>query len=576
MIRTYTLGISWLVASGLLLSMLLGACTGHFDEINTSKTGMTELEPEPIFTRSLRLGSLDYTYYQRMQQLYVNFYSQYYANFKEGWYTDSYYYNDEWADYFWNGNYADKYGSFLSYAHHAAYLSRESDQSKKEACAMIWEVFLLHRVTDIWGDIPYSQAFGENISPAFDTQKQVYEQMLDKLVMALDMLPKEDPNVEWGAADILFNDDLGQWRRFAQSMILKLAIRVSNVAPEMTMQYIKKMDQYELLQSNEHSVKMQVMAEGGNERNQNPIMWIDKFDEYRVSKYLVDRLKSLNDPRLEKMADPVQYYVDQLRSLLSAVHEYADNSVSADLYTDLERQLIKSYMELLLQRDGISETGKQGIETIEAFVTSLVERSSSTLLKNKLETFNNEKGELYKGMINGVSPDQLVHYEKNRYSRTSSLMIAPDYPTYLYLYAEVCFLQAEACLKGWLSGNAEQHYQNGIRASMEMFNIGEAEVDDYLRTEAGKLTSTNALEQIITQKWIANINNGFESWAEYRRTGYPSLYTVPSGGETGGKMPQRLKYPSTEKTLNGESVSAATQRIGGDLMTTKLWWAGGK
>ena len=87
------------------------------------------------------------------------------------------------------------------------------------------------------------------------------------------------------------------------------------------------------------------------------------------------------------------------------------------------------------------------------------------------------------------------------------------------------------------------------------------------------------LEQIITQKWIANFPLGHEAWAEFRRTGYPKLAAAPvnrSGGDVAdGKFARRLIYPSDEYKTNGVNLNRAVGKDlsnGGDRLSTHVWW----
>jgi hypothetical protein len=143
-------------------------------------------------------------------------------------------------------------------------------------------------------------------------------------------------------------------------------------------------------------------------------------------------------------------------------------------------------------------------------------------------------------------------------------------------YAEVKFLQAEAALRGWGSGSAQAHYEEGIRASLAYYDVPASARDDYLSQPGVAWNAGGSgaaqLEQIITQKWIALFTQGLELWAEYRRTGYPTLQPIPTDGQTGGAVPSRMLYPNVERTTNTQNVEDAAQQIGGDAMTTDLWW----
>jgi hypothetical protein len=140
-------------------------------------------------------------------------------------------------------------------------------------------------------------------------------------------------------------------------------------------------------------------------------------------------------------------------------------------------------------------------------------------------------------------------------------------------YAEQEFILAEAALKGYISGTAQTFYNNGILGAYAELGL---DGSNY-QTHAGVVfdnSSTNAsLSQIITQKWLANINNGFEGWIEYRRTGYPALQTGGAANMNNGVIPTRFLYPTSEKTINGTNYSQEIQKMGGTENTNyKAWW----
>jgi hypothetical protein len=153
--------------------------------------------------------------------------------------------------------------------------------------------------------------------------------------------------------------------------------------------------------------------------------------------------------------------------------------------------------------------------------------------------------------------------------------IQPAVPIIVMNAAEVYFLRAEAALAGLSTENMQQQYQNGIEASFGQYNVGSTDSSNYMSSQWATLTGTQEtnLENIIVQKYLAIFNQGKEAWAEYRRTGYPKIWTGANLGATNGNIPRRLTYPKTEYNLNNANVTEAASRLsGGDLMTSKMWW----
>ena len=137
---------------------------------------------------------------------------------------------------------------------------------------------------------------------------------------------------------------------------------------------------------------------------------------------------------------------------------------------------------------------------------------------------------------------------------------------------------AEAIERGWATGNAADHYNAGVRAAMEMYSIydpsveiSSAEIDAYLA--ANPYDSANWAEQIGEQYWAATFLNFYETYANWRRTGYPELTPVDyPGNETNGTIPRRLRYPTSEAGNNPEGYNAALNNQGPDEFTTRMWW----
>jgi hypothetical protein len=152
--------------------------------------------------------------------------------------------------------------------------------------------------------------------------------------------------------------------------------------------------------------------------------------------------------------------------------------------------------------------------------------------------------------------------------------------SYLHLgYAEVEFLLAEAAARGWI-GDANTHYQAGIRAAMaqiEMYpgmptipgNVVQNFVSAHVLTD-------KAIEEINMQKWVALFPNGFEAYANQRRTGFPVLAPIDDVGgqsQTRGVLPRRLMYPAAEALNNPVHYQEALDRLGGtDDWLKRMWW----
>ena len=143
-------------------------------------------------------------------------------------------------------------------------------------------------------------------------------------------------------------------------------------------------------------------------------------------------------------------------------------------------------------------------------------------------------------------------------------------------YAEQQFILAEAVLRGFINGNAQSYYNSAVIAAYAEIGIDGNTANNYLSHAAVAFNNnsiSSALQQIITQKWLLNINNGFEGWIEYRRTGYPVFASGGAANLNNGNIPTRFLYPTTEQTINSKNYNAEIQLMGGTESTNyKAWW----
>ncbi|MBE9464886.1 SusD/RagB family nutrient-binding outer membrane lipoprotein [Dyadobacter subterraneus] len=161
------------------------------------------------------------------------------------------------------------------------------------------------------------------------------------------------------------------------------------------------------------------------------------------------------------------------------------------------------------------------------------------------------------------------------FSKVGTKIVDPTLEGLFMDYSEVEFGLAEAIERGFITGDAADHYNKAITASITYWGGTAADASTYLaQPKVAYATATGDYKQKIGfQKWLALYNRGWESWVEWRRLDYPKLLP-PTGGSApaGLQIPVRIIYPINEQTLNGANLKAAATAIGGDLASTKLWW----
>lgn len=160
----------------------------------------------------------------------------------------------------------------------------------------------------------------------------------------------------------------------------------------------------------------------------------------------------------------------------------------------------------------------------------------------------------------------------DNFSHPSDKIKASNFPAILMDYAEVEFNLAEAVERGFnVGGTAEDHYNKAITASIEFWGGSVSDATAYLSQPTVNYSTANGdwKEKIGVQAWIALYTRGFDAWTEWRKLDYPKLQAPPSAVSA---IPLRYTYPQNEQNLNQANYEAASSSIGGDNVTTKLFW----
>lgn len=398
-------------------------------------------------------------------------------------------------------------------------LDIEENDNSYVATALILKSWMYQIMTDLYGDIPYTQAIRgkseSNFTPAFDRQEAIYSGILSDLERANDILNNSRTPI---AGDVLFNGDLDRWQKLANSLRLRVLLRQSGRKdPSAAMSAILSDPNAPVFTSNDDQAVFNYLASAPN---QQPLFTTrsGSFDEYRLSRLMESTLKNLNDNRLFAYAQPT---------------------------TSSGQGLVGSPEDYVGVPNGLAD--------------------ESALIFNGGSNFVSRVGLLYSCLVcdDNASPT----------ARQGMIMT----------YAELQFIMAEAAEKGFISGDAENYYLNGIQASFDYFvertalissEISAAVIPgtDYFSQASVAYTGTSEekLRKIGTQKWIALFFNGTEAWAEWRRSGIPDLRPGPDA--LVGQVPTRFMYPIEAQSLNGENYRAAVASQGPDVITTRLWW----
>jgi hypothetical protein len=201
---------------------------------------------------------------------------------------------------YWDGYYAGPLRDIRT----VVQKGRDNGRPNIEAGGLIWESYIFHLATDAWGDIPYSEALrGEEgiTTPVYDAQEDVYKGLLDTLEGAAGMFTASGGS--FGAGDLLYGNDFAKWRKFANSLRMRLAMRLSEVDPTTARTEFAAAWAAGPFTSNADNAMMRWAAPP----YENPIFenWQGR-DDHGVSATMIDSLKSFNDPRLALYAEPAE------------------------------------------------------------------------------------------------------------------------------------------------------------------------------------------------------------------------------------------------------------------------------
>ena len=393
----------------------------------------------------------------------------------------------------------------------------DPEQTNLQSILKIWRAYAFLWMTDTYGDVPYfeaGKAFLEDIPfPSYDSQEAIYDDILNELSAASAAL---NPGRDAVDQEVMYNGDVMAWKRLGNSLLLRAAMRLVKVDPSKAQNFASLAISEGLMESNEDNAVVRHNADFQNPVGTNLNGGQAPF--YYLDREFVNWMKDHDDPRLSRIA--VRYI--GARSEGEQTESVADRSFEAQV--------------------GIP----QGFD-----VTNINPVAESEGLAS------------------------LYDYSQLDRTRLGSSLA----PSFLVTYSQTQLLHAEAIVRGWATGDVAAIYESAIRANMEQFadwpgdtEISQAEIDAYVA--ANPLEAGKEIEQINEQYWISSFMNGPETWANFRRTGFPNVPPNPWPGSDlkTEEFIRRLTYPDSELVVNRDNLQAAISRQGPDLLDTRIWW----
>ncbi|MXV51866.1 SusD/RagB family nutrient-binding outer membrane lipoprotein [Pedobacter sp. HMF7647] len=529
--------------AGLLIT---AGCDKNFEEINTDPTKLNSasMNYNFLFTTAelVTSGNSDANAYEdwRGNLIYASTMVQHLSSTTGYWAGDKYTLNGGYLSAYWDVNYPNSIKNITDIIEN---VKSNPNQTNFYNISRIFKVFMFQRMTDLYGDIPYSQSgqayLSQNLTPVYDSQESIYADMLKELDEAAAALNAASPNTV-GAADMLYGGDVSKWKKFAYSEMLRLAMRLIKVKPQDAKTWAAKAAAGGVMTAISDNAILQHpnLAPQNNLANGTGSVLISQDpNATRISKTFMDYLKSSGDPRTRFIATLVTPS-NIGTNTDPAVPGYDANTNTID-YGDT------TVTKQLGQPNGYDVTGTRGINTAP-----------------------NWPGAQYKYSV------------VNRYT-----VARFEAPTFFLTAAETQLLLAEAAERGYVSGSAATFYTAGVTAAMQQFaqyNLGAVSGINVPASEIAYFLSKNpyaggaaGISQINTQYWVASFGDEYEAWTNWRRSGIPALTPVAAypGNATNGTIPRRYTYPTNEAAVNPQNYQDAVNRLsGGDKMTSRVWW----
>jgi Starch-binding associating with outer membrane len=505
----------WLGLAGIAVAALAwGACnTDDLVRINEDPNNPTTAPAPPVFTYATRVSMQRWFGRTSMNMVGPVLTVQQLA---EAQYTDedTYLRLDATVT---DGDFINGYVADLKNFQTVVNAGKTADEPLIWGPAQVMRSLLFAHMTDVWGDIPYSQALQGDaaeaiILPAYDPQKDIYTGLFNDLEeAATGMASGGTQNL--GDADPIYGGDGSNWRRLANSLRARYAMRLANVDATTARAELNAAisDPGGLIASNAHNAKISWPGDGVYD---NPWSANNKSrDDHRLSKTLADQMVPFGDPRLAVYAQPTQCFVDPAAP-------------------------------------GCPPNPPQ----YAGMVNGLEPNESLTFAK-----VTSRPGEIF--------------YSTGDFCNGCTSLDGATTPNFIMTYAEVSFILAEGAARTWIGGNAAALYEQGIRASMAQWGVtDQAAINAYLAQPAiAYQGGTAGLRQIALQKWIALYTDGIEGWSEWRRTCVPETIK-PGPAAVINTVPRRYQYSVRELSVNAENVDAAIARQGPDEFTTRMYW----
>jgi hypothetical protein len=509
-----TTSIFRLLGLGFAMAVGAGACTSDFEKVNLDPTRPTLTDPavapvaaNGLFSAAISNGLMRAGEFQRVQALYADLYAGYYATSATYFASDRYQVNQGWLDFGWNLFIPRDINNLVGIID-----SKFSSNNQKQI-ARIWKVFLFHRMVDFYGDIPYFNAAKPDVAEKWDSQQDIYKDMFKELDEAAKGL---DNGASYDAKDVIYAGNVANWKAFANTLRLRLALRVSKADRTLAETNAKAAIAGGIFTSNAQNALARVNADQPNALNQ-----ITGWNEFRMGASAESILDGYQDPRGVEFYGAVGGKLKGIRNgagsgSLGAAINAATSNVSARFSVAQQAtnpRIVLTYAEACLL---MAEAAVNGWAT---------EGDAKTWYERGITASMNQFG---------ISNNTAIA----AYLSSTKVPVAPEGADRPVSTLPVRFSTTQA----------EQREQIAIQKWLAVYPDGFEGWSEFRRTGFPKL--------------------------------YAPVQIDASSDVKAGDFIQRIPYTDNMKALNKEGVATAEARMGvagGSAgQSTKLWFAGGK
>jgi hypothetical protein len=526
----------------LLVALIILSACEDLSEINVNENGVSQSTANPnllmptvmqgVANSYLDLGIMDIAGTMQHTQ-------------KTGWYSGHNSY--DWTPRDWAPWYGYERSNKLIYER-----AVELNWPFHQAVALTMKSFIYGTITDLWGDAPYTEAVkgdegSEFVQPVFDTQDIIYAGIIEDLKKASALFATGDVTGISSSYDVFYGGDMEKWQKFANSLLLRYYMRISDKNPAAAKSGIEEIyaSGIYISAASEDATMAYI---GANASNAFPTGLTDdgtKFRNARACVTLLDNLVANNDPRMEVWFAPVRVqWVEDLalgtktdefirkNGVLTAKKDIKDEEYRKEKQADPTVVYTRHFNPTLF-----------AVGEVQPVATKFVGIPAG-IIQPDYYNFNPTPGQT-------VENQHVSQYDDIYRGLSGSLLKAR-----LISAAETHFILAEAALKGWSVGVAKTNYDNGVKTSLDAWGVG----GNFATYIAGPGVAYNGtIEQVIEQKWVASWTSATEAWMDFRRTGLPELVAGPASPEP--VLPVRFIYSDDETLRNEDNANEAIDRL---------------